>query len=216
MNRLLNKLDRKIGKYAPPNIIFFVVASMFAVFIVEKFVTNFSLTYYMFFSSELVMRGEVWRVITYALLPPTQSILWILVSLCVYFFIGSSLEERWGSFKFNVYYFTGVLLTAAGGFITGSTTNEYIYFSMFFAFAVLYPDCQFRVFFMFPIEVKWLALIDLGYFVYSFVVSSWSGRIAIIISLANFILFFYEDFFNFCKREYKFIKHKINNRGKWK
>lgn len=215
MTKLLNFLDRKIGRFAPPNIIFFVVASMFAVFIVELFIKNISLMSYMYFDAQLIKQGEIWRIFTYALLPPTTSVVWIIINLYFYFMIGSNLENEWGSFSFNVYYFTGVLLTAAGGFLTQYTSNEYIYYAMFFAFAVLYPNFVIRLFFVFPIEVKWLALANMVFFIYRFVISPWSDRVAILISLANFFLFFYEDFFRFCKREYKFIKHKINNRGKW-
>ena len=85
--------------------------------------------------------------------------------------IGTTLEREWGTAKFNLYYLSGVLLTAVTGVIIGLASgnawisgSDYVNLSMFFAFAMLYPDTQFLLFFIIPVKVKWLALIDGAFF----------------------------------------------------
>ena len=116
----------------------------------------------------------------------------------------------------------GVILTIIGGFITGYTSNTYLYFAMFFAFAVLYPDHQFLLFFIIPIKVKWLALVDAVFFVFSLIMSIIAGDIssaaANVLSILNFILFFFDDFRRFVKNQIYYAKHRKNYRNNkyWK
>ena len=107
-----------------------------------------------------------------------------MVAFYFYYFIGRTLEQQWGPGKFTIYFFTGVVLTIVYGFViyfaTGAdlllsygypVSAHYIYLSMFFTFATLYPDMQVLLFFIIPIKMKWLALVDAAFFVYSVVTS---------------------------------------------
>lgn len=49
---------------------------------------------------------------------------------------------------------------------------------------------QVLLMFIIPIKMKWLAYIDMALYAYSLYVGNWGTRIAIIVSLLNFILFF--------------------------
>ena len=192
----------------------YIVIAMAGVFVVELFVTEPSLSSYMYFDRSLILAGQWWRVLTWALIPDTTSIVWIIFSLYFYYLIGSGLESQWGKFKFNVYYFMGVILTIIGGFFTGYTSNTYLYYAMFFAFAVMFPDFQVLLFFFIPIKIKWLAIVDAVFFVVMLVLNiiagSWSNVAAIIISVLNFILFFFGDFRTFIKNQIYYAKHRKN------
>ena len=214
MNKLLDRLSYKYGRYGIPNLMLYIVIAMAGVFVVELFVTEPSLSSYMYFDRSLILAGQWWRVLTWALIPDTTSIVWIIFSLYFYYLIGSGLESQWGKFKFNVYYFMGVILTVIGGFITGYTSNTYLYYAMFFAFAVMFPDFQVLLFFFIPIKIKWLAIVDAVFFIVMLVLNiiagSWSNVAAIIISILNFILFFFGDFRTFIKNQIYYAKHRNN------
>ncbi len=208
MNKLLNKLDYKYGRYCIPNLMFYIVIAMAAVFIADLIFPQVSLAYNMAFNTAAIAAGQFWRVISFVFIPPNSSLIFIIFSLYFYYLIGQALESQWGSFKFNVYYFIGIIATILGGLITGFTTNTFLNYSLFFAFAVMFPDFQVNLFFFIPIKIKWLAIVDLLYFVFAFIIGSVSDRIAIVISLLNFILFFYSDFINFTKQQISYFKHR--------
>ena len=208
MNRFLDRISYKFRRVCIPNLMLYIVIATAGVFIVEMFVPTVPLSIYLFFSRDLVLGGQWWRVLTWIFIPSTDRIVGIIFSLYLSWFIGSNLENAWGSFKFNLYYFVGMIATVIGGFIAGTTGNLYLNASLFFAFAVLYPDVELRLFFFLPIKVKWLALVDLVFFVIAFILSGWADRAAIIASMLNFILFFYEDFGKFIKNQIYYFKHR--------
>jgi membrane associated rhomboid family serine protease len=137
-----------------------------------------------------VRRGEVWRLVTFLFIPPSSSIYWILFNLYFTWWIGSSLEEHWGAFKFNVYYFVGALGTIVAASIAGPQGSTFLNSSMFLAFAALFPDVTILLFFLLPIRVKWLGLLVAGYLVYSGFIGDWATRGAILAALGNYFLFF--------------------------
>lgn len=212
MNKLLDRLSYKYGRYGIPNLMLYIVIAMAGVFIVELFVPEMPLSIYLYFSRDLIFAGEWWRVLTWIIIPDETSIVFIIFSLYIYWMIGTALENQWGKFKFNVYYFMGVILTVVGGFITGYTTNTYLYYAMFFAFAVLYPNHQFMLFFFIPVKVKWLAIVDAVFMVIMIILSAvwgdWATVVAIVISMLNFILFFFTDFKTFFKNQIYYAKHR--------
>jgi len=67
---------------------------------------------------------------------------------------------------------------------------------LFFAFAILFPEFELRLFFILPVKVKWLAYLNAAFFAYELIVSSWPARIALLVAVANIILFFWHDFIN--------------------
>lgn len=218
MNKLLDRLSYKYRRWGIPNLMLYIVIAMAGVFIVELFVPETPLSIYLYFSSDLIFEGQWWRIITWIIMPDTSSPIFIIFSLYFYWLMGSGLEGKWGKFKFNVYFFTGVILTIIGGFITGYTSNTYLYYAMFFAFAVLYPNYQLLLFFFIPVKVKWLALVDLVFFIVMLVIfivsGDWWMVAAIIISMLNFILFFYEDFWKFLKNQKYYFKHRQTYKNK--
>lgn len=208
MNRLLDRLSYKFRRICIPNLMLYLVIAMAGVYIVELFVPDMPLSLYLYFDRSLIFAGQWWRVITWILIPPSSSIIFIIFSLYFYYLIGLGLERSWGSFKFNLYYLVGIIATIIGGFITGTTDNTFLNYSLFFAFAILYPDFQVMLFFFIPIKIKWLALVDLLFFIVSLIFSPMYIRVAIIASMLNFILFFYEDFGKFIKNQVYYFKHR--------
>ncbi len=210
--KLLNKLERKIGRFAVPNLMLAIVMGMFIVFIVDLTFPQISLWSYLYFDRDLVLSGQVWRLLSFIILPPQSSIIFIIFSLYFYYMIGSALENEWGSFKFNVYYFVGIVGTIIAGFISGTSVNSYLNMSLFLAFAVLYPNYEILLFFFLPIKVKYLAYLDGLYFIISLITGDWNIKAAIIASLINFFLFFGGDFIRFIKDQGGYYKTRRNFR----
>lgn len=150
---------------------------------------------YLSFDPYLVLHGQVWRIVTFALYPPSTGML-AFIAFYFYYWIGSTLEQYWGTAKFNVYFFSGILLTLLYGiliyFITGiriQLNAEYIYLSMFFSFAAMFPDMQVLLFFIIPIKMKWLALVDAAFFILEIVRMPFPVNLLPAVAVLNFFVF---------------------------
>ncbi len=195
--KFLDRLEYKFGRRALRNLMLYIVIGMAIVFVSDFILypqIGITLSELFTFDRAMIFSGQVWRVLTFVFLPPDSSIIFIVFALYFYWMIGSSLENAWGAFRFDVYYLVGVLGTIAGGLLVGSATNVYLNLSLFFAFAMLFPNHEVRLFFFIPIRVKWLAILDAVLFVIGFVFSGWGGRVSMLVSIANFFLFFAGDF----------------------
>lgn len=136
---------------------------------------------------------------------------WIVFVLYFYYFIGSGLQSAWGDFKFNVYYFLGVLLTAAVSMVSGVTVDgTFLNLSLFFGFATLYPNMQVLLFFILPIKIKYLAYVYALSNLYFFITGSNAVRVVIIGSLLNFFIFFGKSLYRTLR--YKIRTYRKRNR----
>lgn len=197
MKNWLYRMEFKYGRKAIPNLMLTVIIGMGLVFVGDLLNPVVHLQSYLSLSRDALFHGQVWRLFTFIFLPPNSNTLLIFISLYFYYWIGGSLERTWGSFRFNVYYLCGVIGAILACLVTGYADNSYLNLSLFFAFAALYPDMEVLLFFFLPVKVKWLALLDGALFVFMFIVGGWPTRVEILMSLANFLLFFGPDF---CKR----------------
>jgi len=211
----LDKLEKKIGKYCIKNLMLYITVLNGVVFILQYLAPEADFVGKLTLVPSLVMQGEVWRLVTFLFIPMTFRPVWILFSLYFYYLIGSSLEREWGSFKFNVYYFIGVLGTIAGAFLGGLGTSAFLNLSLIFAFAYLFPNYQIVIFFFLPVRIKYLALIYAAWLVFIFAFIPIIGLITVLGSAVNFILFFWKDIYyrlRFNRRAYmsqKEFKEKI-------
>ncbi|WRS27236.1 rhomboid family intramembrane serine protease [Oscillospiraceae bacterium MB08-C2-2] len=189
----LNRLNRKWGRYGIDSLMIYVTVTMLAIYLTQ-WILNIPIYQYLYFSRPLILSGQIWRVVTFLFLPPvSSSFLLVLISLYFFYFIGNSLEDTWGRFYFTVYYLLGAVGAIIAGFISGIGDNTYLNLSLFLAFAQLFPDFEVRVFFLFPLKVKYLAYLDWGLFALSFIFGGWSSRAAILMSMVHFFVFFGPD-----------------------
>lgn len=207
----LNKLERKVGKFSIPNLMNLILVGMAVVFLSDIFLSvqyGTTLSSYLYFSRSAIFHGEVWRILSFLFIPINSSPIWILFSMYFYWLIGSGLEREWGSFRFNVFYLCGAIGTIISGLITGYVGNTYLNFSLFLAFALLYPDFQVMLFFILPVKMKWLAWLDVAFLALEFLRSSWSGKLAILFALANILLFFGKDFWQFFQNQIRRYQYR--------
>src|SRR5262249_61811196 len=117
----------------------------------------------------LILRGQVWRLITYIFLPQTFSPLWMLLALWFLWFIGEGLERAWGPFPLTLYFVVGMIGTTIAAFFFGSNfCNGMLITSLFFAFARFYPDEVIYILFILPVKIKWLAWIYAAFLIIGF------------------------------------------------
>lgn len=209
----LKKLERKLHFLAIPNLMLIVVGAMGVVFVMDLLISasaGQSIYSMLTFNKALIAKGQVWRIFTFLFLPPSSNIFFALISLYFYWLIGSALENEWGSFGFTLFYLLGAVGAIISGLITGYATNDYLNMSLFLAFALLNPDYTVLVFFILPVKMKWLALIDGIGILLSLITTSWSGRLAIVMALINLLIFFTPTLVTRIKQAYGRWKWKRN------
>ena len=169
----MNKLERKFGKHAIPNLMFYIVVLYAFGFLLNMLAPGFY-SNYLSLNMYAVFQGQVWRLITFIIQPPNTNLLFVVFTLYLYYMIGQHLEYHWGAFRFNLYFFMGVLLHIIAALlvyliwdVSLPMGTYYLNMSLFFAYAALYPNQQFYLFMIIPVKVKWLAWIDAAYFGYT-------------------------------------------------
>jgi hypothetical protein len=219
----LNKLERKFGKYAIKNLMMYIVALNAVVYILCYIDQSGALFLRLVLFPDLVLKGEVWRLVTYIFLPAVNtSIIFIAFVLYFYYMVGTGLEQEWGSFKFNIYYLVGMLGTTVAAFISGvGSTGLYLNMSLFLAFAYIYPNYEILLFFVVPVKVKYLGWLDGIWLLFTLATGNISIRLSILAAMLNFILFFGKDIVqhfgnrkNVYSNRAKFSGSKIKNSTK--
>jgi len=185
MERVLARLERKLGRFAIERLTLYLIAGMAIAFVIGLFRPDLIDAIVL---DPRRVPHQPWRLVSWIFFPPSTSILFILFSLSFLHFIGTSLESNWGSFKFNVYYLVGMLGTIAAAFITRQPmTNMILNESLLFAVATLAPDYEIN--FFISVKLKWIALLGVVLVAYQV----WTGSIPLValgFSLGNYLLFF--------------------------
>ncbi len=191
---VLNRLERKFGRYAIRDLMVYIVGLNALIYLLSIAYPESGAIGKLVLDPYFITKGEVWRLITFIFIPPAASVLWIFFILYFYYMVGTGLEHEWGSFRFNVYYFTGMLATAAAAFIVGQgATALYLNLSLFLAFAYIYPDFEILLFFIIPVKVKYLAWLNWAFIAFTVLVSPLSNKVAALVSVSNYFLFFGRD-----------------------
>lgn len=195
----LNKMERKFGRYAVYNLPTIIIALYVVGYVLEAFQP--AILNYLTLEPYYILRGQVWRILTWILIPPDSLNLFTIIMLYFYYSIGRTLEQAWGAFRFNVYIFGGILFTVLGSlvlyFVLGAGkqfgplfSTYYINMSIFLAFALTYPDVEVLFMFVIPIKMKWMGFLYAFFIIYEFLNVGWVGKAAIMASLMNFVIYF--------------------------
>ena len=189
----IERFCRKHPHFGVKNLMKYIAIANVAFWLLSM--VNTVLMSYLYFDPALILQGQVWRLITFALCPPSRSML-ALIAIYFYYWIGTTLEQQWGTPQFNIFVLGGVALTALYAFVVYFISGlrlvidaQYVYLSMFFAFAALFPDMQVLLFFVIPIKIKWLALVDAAYFLFGVVTGGFPANLLPLVAVANFLVF---------------------------
>ncbi|MCG8514492.1 MAG: rhomboid family intramembrane serine protease [Halanaerobiales bacterium] len=205
----LNWLERRFGKLGINNLIAYIVGITAFVYFLTYIDPSGRFLSRLVLIPSRVFRGEIWRLITYVFIPPRTSLFFIAFVLYFYYMIGKGLENRWGSFKFTLYYLIGYLGTTLAVFITGSVaTSFYLNLSLFLAFAMLFPEFEVMVFFILPLKVKYLGILNGLYLGWTLLTAPLAHKITVVMALANFLLFFGQDLYKIFKNRKQVYRNK--------
>lgn len=154
------------------------------------------------FDRDLILQGQVWRLFTYVFTYSAGNILIMLISLLCYFSLGRAMENIWGTFRFNLFYFTGVVMMDIFCMIFGGFRADvaYLNMSLFLGYATLYPDAGFLLFYIIPVKAWIFALLDLVLTLVEVIQLTAAGlfpyNLFPLIAIANYFLFFGKDVVN--------------------
>lgn len=205
--RFIDKLERKYGRYGIENLTMYIIIS---------YVLGYALMYInpgalsmLSLNVTKILQGQVWRLITWIVYPPsTSSPFWFVIAILFFYYpISASLEHTWGKFKFTLYILSGMIFTVIAAFILHFVmggvldglggiifSTYYISLSIFLAYSLTYPDMTVLLMFVIPVKMKWMSIVYAAIVIYDvaryFMNGAWFMALPIIASLLNFVIFF--------------------------
>ena len=194
----LNRLERIFGRFAITNLSLYLVIGQVLVFTLALFGRPDILDLIALLPAA-VLEGQIWRVVTFLFVPPLDpsrltmvGAVFLAFGWYMFWLMGSALESYWGSFRYNLFIFTGWFLTMAVAFLFPFSwaTNAFLAGTVFLAFAFLNPDFQLMIFFILPVKIKWLALIAWVGYAITFFKGGWPEKLGVLAAVGNFLLFF--------------------------
>lgn len=193
MPTLLDRLNRRYGRWGVPHVTALLVLGQVAAFVL--FWGRPGLVDKIALKPDRVLDGEVWRLVTFLFDPPLGNPICAFFAWYLLFLMGTALEHSWGDFRYNVYLLIGYLATVIAAFVSPRApgTNGYMLASVFLAFATLFPNFEICIFFLLPVKVKWLALITWIFYAVPFLEGDWEGAALVVAAVCNYLLFFGRD-----------------------
>lgn len=186
MNNFVNDLERKFGRYAIRNLTLYIIGLYVVGYVIQLISTRINIIGYLTLDPMQIMRGQVWRLVSWILIPPTELSIWIFITLYLYYFIGTTMERTIGTFRYNLFILGGILAMILSAFVSygimwllfrgdiltfltldgviaGLSSTYYIQMMVFLMFAICYPDIQLLLLFFIPVKVKWLGMFYAGF-----------------------------------------------------
>ena len=200
----LNNLRRRFERFCfrhrdkgIPNLMLYISLGCALVYLMTQFTQDTLLYELLVFDRASILKGQVWRLISYPLTFYSNNLMLMAVALFCYYSLGRAIENIWGTLRFNLFYFCGVLMMDIWCLIFGGRADvSYLNLSLFLAYATTYPQSQFLLLFIIPVKAWLFALVDLALVIYGLLVYPFPANCFSVISLANYFLFFGRDVLN--------------------
>lgn len=208
----MSKFEKKFGKYAIQNLTLILIGCYIVGYLIQLISPN--LVQYLTLEPYRILHGEIWRLVTWLLIPPSSLDIFTIIMLIFYYNIGTTLENTWGTYRYNVYIFSGLLFTVLASFLcfgymcltmgelpveliaqysllrSGEFSTYYINLSIFLAFAMTYPDMRVLLMFIIPVKMKWMAILDLVLLGYMLIAGDIVSKFAVAAALINVGVFY--------------------------
>ncbi len=204
LRKLNDAIDRFCAlhpRWGIPGLMRYIIAANAVIFVLSLFDRSGMLLQFLCMDPYQVLHGQLWRLVTYVLIPSGSDFL-IIFTFLFYFWLGEAMERLWGSAKFTIYYFSGVLLTDLGviaaylidGYRIPIYGAFYVGTALFMAYALTNPDAVVYVFFLIPLKMKWMAIIEGALFVIQVLryaaAGLWGMALMPVIAMLNLFVFF--------------------------
>ena len=213
MNNLRSRWNRFCLRHRDkgiPNLMLYLTLGSAVVYLISTITGNYFLYDFLCFDREMILQGQVWRLISYPLTYTGGNFLLTAITLFCYYSLGRAMETIWGTFRFNLFYATGVVMMDIFCMLVPYMDANVmsLNLSLFLAYATMFPDTQFLLFFIIPVKAWIFALFYLGITAfevfnlvsivasYGWPMELWVVPLFPVISLANYFLFFGRDIVN--------------------
>lgn len=205
MSNWFYRMKFKYQRFAIPNLAVY-VSVCFAVgyMLLSTSVGSSLYLNWLAFTPREVLHGQIWRILTAILFPPaTGGIFNAVLGILIYYSFATSVEKMMGEFEYNVYFFGSILIGELGAviyyLITGTNAPflpMYTHFAVFMALAIMYADATVLLFFLVPVKIKYIALVEVLMYLYQFVTGGGIygplyTRISIIAAFIPVIIFYF-------------------------
>lgn len=212
---LISRLESRFGRFAPPNVTLVLIIGQVLCYLVNYGGAangNLGILNRIPLVPELVLQGEVWRLVTYLFDPPRMNILFAFFAWYLFYLMGTTLEANWGTFRYCLYLLLGYLASLTAAFIGFAVfnvqgeyaSNAFLYGSVFLAFARFYPDFTLMLMFILPVKIKWLALLTwIGYGFTFLTDPGWLSKLMILAATLNYLVFFGRDIIRNAKQGHR-------------
>jgi hypothetical protein len=201
----ISSLEKRFGSWAIPHLALYLIGIQ----VVGLFLTAGGYVGYadLVLVGGLVKVGQLWRLLSFMMLPKIGPSIWLILVFYIFYIMCRALEEQWGTFRFNLFILCGYLLTVLASLIFPSAIISNFYFLglVTLAFATLFPNFEFLMFFIIPMKVKWIGWFTAGFYVLTLFKVIGTGpmvsagevlgaQVAIVAAFANYALFFGKEF----------------------
>ena len=221
---LLSRLEKKFGRFAMPDLTLIVIVGQVLVYVllqinpVQPGQNGLGILERIEMSPDKVLSGEVWRLVTFLFFPPTTNVIFAFFFWYLFYLMGTTLEVTWGAFRYTLFLAIGYLASIACAFgiyfalgpVEGNmpATNAFLYGTIFLAFARLYPEFTMYIFFILPVKIRWLALLQWIGYALGFLFGPWMTRAMIVASIFNYLLFFGREIWLDMKQGHRRMRHQ--------
>jgi membrane associated rhomboid family serine protease len=191
--KLLNRLERSLSPLAVTNLTIYLIFFQSLTWLLSQ--ARPDLYQNLVLDRDLVLQGQVWRLVSFIILPPVTNALFLIFGLMLFYVMGTALENQWGTFRYNFFLFVGYLASVGSVmfFREAKGTNSYLMASVLLAFAQLYPDYTIQLYFVLPVKVKYIAMLTWIIYAGALLDGTWATRAQVAAAIANFVLFFHSE-----------------------
>jgi len=207
-----------------PNLMLYITIGSALVYIMSMFNGGSAIYDLLCFNKAAILKGQIWRLLTYVFTyAPGANPVLVLVFMYFFYNLSRHVEAMMGTFRFNLFYFSGVILmdvfailfcptanvVVAGTIIPPdyftyavySNTALYLHLSIVLMFSTMNPNAQFLVLFIIPVKAWIMGLIDLlliavSVFNASYPVLLFPHNLFPLVGLLNYLLFAGKDVLN--------------------
>ena len=215
LRRSFNRFCFQHRNKGVPNLMLYICIGCALVYLMTQITQNTLLYSLLVFDRDAILHGQIWRLITYPLTFYNSNLLLMAVALYCYYSLGRAMENIWGTLRFNLFYFCGIILMDVWCMIFGGRADvTYLNLSLFLSYATMFPDAQFLLFFIIPVKAWIFALVDLLLVVYSLLADPFPYNFFSVISLANYFLFFGKDVLNVIPMAWRINARRLFRKNK--
>ena len=205
----IDKLQRKFGRYAVRDLMKYLTMVYGAGLLIEIIAPGFY-AQYLCLNMQAVLHGQIWRLVTFMVYPPGGGLVMSLLIMLIYYHFGTTLERCWGTFRFNLYVFSGILFHIVAAVVVTLLEGNcvlyganYLHMTMMLAFITEFPDTMFYVMYFLPVKAKWIGIVDAIYLgalivfgllsplIPTIRISNFTTGVVVLLCVLNYIIYFF-------------------------